>query len=107
MCSLRTAGKCNRWSNRRTCATILQPPRMGDDANALKGIEALYSLTKAAFDAEFSRYDAAEAKAGRYLTMLGLIIGASVLKLDDAVWVWRHAPASVGIAFVVASGLTV
>jgi hypothetical protein len=80
---------------------------MSDDPNALKGTEALYSLTKAAFDAEFSRYDAAEAKAGRYLNMLGLIIGVSVLKVDDAVWVWRHAPTWVAMTFVVAAGLTV
>jgi hypothetical protein len=82
---------------------------MDTDANALKSVEALYDLTKAAYDAEISRYDAAEAKAGRYLTVLGLIIGAFVVKFDDLLWVWENAstPLWVAILFVVAYGATV
>jgi len=74
----------------------------------VKGIEALYNLTKSAYDAEISRYDATEAKAGRYLTVLGLIIGAFVVKFDDLLWVWDNAavPPWVAILFVVAYGVT-
>ncbi len=82
---------------------------MEADANALKGVEALYNLTKSAYDAEISRYDATEAKAGRYLTVLGLIIGAFVVKFDDLLWVWDNAPMPlwVRILFVVAYAVTV
>ena len=55
----------------------------------IKGIEALYNLTKAAYDAEISRYDATEAKAGRYLTVLGLLVGAFLVKFDDLLAVWN------------------
>ena len=82
---------------------------MNADEERLKGIEALYHLTKAAYDAEISRYDATEAKAGRYLTVLGLIIGAFVFKFDELLSVWDNAavPLWVAILFVVAYGVTV
>lgn len=79
---------------------------MADDA---KAVEALYNLTKAAYDAEISRYDATEAKAGRYLTVLGLVIGAFVIKFDDVLWVWDSAPVArwVAVLFVLAYATTV
>jgi hypothetical protein len=79
---------------------------MDADATALKSVEALYNLTKAAYDAEISRYDATEAKAGRYVTLLGLIIGAFVVKFDAALWVWDSASRWVAILFVVAYAVT-
>lgn len=89
-----------------TSVDAIEP--MEADANALKGVEALYNLTKAAYDAEISRYDATEAKAGRYLTVLGLVIGAFVVKFDDLLWVWSNSalPPWVATLFVSAYGAT-
>lgn len=68
----------------------------------VKGTEALYNLTKAAYDAEISRYDAAEAKAGRYLTVLGLIVGAFVVKFDDLLRVWNNPALPQSLVFLLA-----
>lgn len=73
---------------------LLSRPAHGSSAEQADGTEALHTLARAAFDFEQSRYDQAEAKAARYLTILGLIFAGAAIKNDDLLWTLRHTALS-------------
>jgi hypothetical protein len=72
------------WRVRR-----LQPstPAVQDDDRARA--QGLYDLAQKAFIDEQTRYDAAEVKTARYLTVLALVLGATAFKIDDLLWVMK------------------
>src|SRR5262249_28108428 len=64
-------------------------------------------LARAAFDAENSRYDSAETKATRYVTVLALLLTAAAIKGEDLLWTGRHTTAARAWVFAFSSAYLV
>lgn len=70
------------------------------DSHRLKKYEELYALTKSGLELEQARFDLIETKVSRYLAVLGIILGASALGLDEFAKVARRASTFAQCAFL-------
>jgi hypothetical protein len=59
-----------------------------DDAN--QKADAYMALAQGAYESAHNDYEAAEAKATRYLTVLALAVGAAALKAEDLISTLRN-----------------
>ena len=86
---------------------LLQPPRATEPRADKDGTDDVLAFARAAFDAEQARYDAAETKAARYITVLGVLLAGAAIKGDDLLWTLRHstAPRQLLISFAVSYGV--
>jgi hypothetical protein len=84
------------------------PPIPADrDDLKIKKYEELYKLSKEAYTGEIQRFDAAEAKVGRYLSLIVVVLGTTSVGAAEFSRLFRATSSVIGNVFLIAYFFTV